>query len=162
MEYIISLFNNEDATEIKLLIHRAMLETNIQDYSLESLQEDMKAIDEEMLIERASFTHFYVFRDEDKIVGTGAIGPYWDSLIESSLFTIFVLPDYQGKGLGRLIIETLEKDEFFKRASRVEVPASITAVDFYKKFGYVVKPGVTGPDEEGIIRMEKFKENDLG
>ncbi len=28
---------------------------------------------------------------------------------ESSLFTIFVLPEYQGKGIGRKIIETLEK-----------------------------------------------------
>ncbi|MCE4956428.1 GNAT family N-acetyltransferase [Macrococcoides caseolyticum] len=157
MDYVISFFKEDDATEIKQLIHRAMLETNIQDYSLESLKEDMKAIDEAMLIHRASFTHFYVFRDGSKIIGTGAIGPYWDSLTESSLFTIFVLPEYQGKGLGRLIIETLEQDEFYMRARRVEVPASITAVNFYKKFGYEVKPGVTGPDEEGIIRMEKYR-----
>ncbi|MBP3887434.1 MAG: GNAT family N-acetyltransferase, partial [Cellulosilyticum sp.] len=34
---------------------------------------------------------------------------------ESSLFTIFVLPDYQGKGIGRRIIETLESDVFFMR-----------------------------------------------
>lgn len=157
MDYDISYFKEEDATEIKLLIHRAMLETNIQDYTLESLQEDMKAIDEAMLIHRASFTHFYVFRDGSKIIGTGAIGPYWDSLTESSLFTIFVLPEYQGQGVGRLIIETLEKDGFYESADRVEVPASITAVNFYKQFGYKLKPGVTGPDEEGIIRMEKYK-----
>lgn len=157
MDYDISYFKEEDATEIKLLIHRAMLETNIQDYTLESLQEDMKAIDEAMLIHRASFTHFYVFRDGSKIIGTGAIGPYWDSLTESSLFTIFVLPEYQGQGVGRLIIETLEKDGFYESADRVEVPASITAVNFYKQFGYKLKPGVTGPDEEDIIRMEKYK-----
>lgn len=157
MQYDISLFKDEDATEIKQLIHRAMLETNIQDYSLESLLEDMKAIDEAMLIDRASFTNFYVFRADERIVGTGAVGPYWDSLTESSFFTIFVLPDYQGKGIGRVIMETLESDDYYLRANRIEIPASITAVSFYKKFGYDVKPGVQGPDEEGIIRMEKYK-----
>ncbi|WP_414055271.1 GNAT family N-acetyltransferase [Macrococcus equi] len=158
MDFDISYFKQDDATEIKQLIHRAMLETNIQDYPLEDLLEDMKTIDEEMLKERASFTHFYVFRDGMKIVGTGAIGPYWNSQTESSLFTIFVLPEYQGRGLGRLIVETLERDEFYLRADRIEVPASITAVKFYEKFGYRTKPGITGPDEEGIIRMEKYKQ----
>lgn len=43
--------------------------------------------------------------------GCGAIGPYWGKEDESSLFTIFVLTDYQGKGVGRRIVETLENDD---------------------------------------------------
>ena len=76
---------------------------------------------------------------------------------ESSLFTIFILPEYQGKGIGRKIIETLEKDEYFLRAKRIKVPASITAVPFYKKMGYSYKNGVNKADDEGIVRMEKFR-----
>ena len=34
------------------------------------------------------------------------------------------------------IINTLEADEFYARASRIEIPASITATEFYRKFGY--------------------------
>ncbi|MEB7460183.1 GNAT family N-acetyltransferase [Staphylococcus borealis] len=83
------------------------------------------------------------------------MGPYWDSPTESSFFTIFVLPEYQGRGIGKLIINTLEDDEFYKRASRIEIPASITAVPFYQKFGYNFKDGVSIADEEGIVRMEK-------
>ena len=56
------------------------------------------------IIERASWTHFYVFRDEETIIATGAIGPYWDSLTESSFFTIFVLSEYQGRGLENLLL----------------------------------------------------------
>ena len=41
--------------------------------------------------------------------------------------------------IGRKIIETLEKDEYFLRAKRIEVPASITAVPFYKKWDIVAK-----------------------
>lgn len=42
--------------------------------------------------------------DEGVIIGCGAIGSYWGKKDESSLFTIFVLPEYQGKGIGRKII----------------------------------------------------------
>jgi len=53
----------------------------------------------------------------------------------------------------------LEKDEYFLRAKRIEVPASITAVPFYKKMGYDYKNGVAEPDEEGLVRMEKFRKD---
>ena len=157
MDINIKSFNTEDALEIVHLIRRATLETNINDYSQEDLARDASKVKVESIIERASWAQFYVFRDVDKIIATGAIGPYWDSLTESSFFTIFVLPVYQGKGIGRLVIETLENDVLFKRAKRIEIPASITAVPFYQKFGYNLKSGVECPDDEGIMRMEKYK-----
>jgi len=94
---------------------------------------------------------------DSQIVGCGAIGPYWGKTDESSLFNIFVLPEYQGKGIGRAIIETLEQDEYFLRAKRIEIPASITACAFYRKMGYDYKNGVDQVDEEGLYRLEKFK-----
>ncbi|ULG74455.1 GNAT family N-acetyltransferase [Macrococcus brunensis] len=153
----IQIFEKEDADEIVSLIHRSMFETNIADYSEEDLMEDAKKFTTDTIIERASWTNFYVFKDSDKIIATGAIGPYWDSTVESSFFTIFVLPEYQGKGVGALIIKTLENDEFYKRAERIEIPASITAVPFYQKYGYSFKNGIDSPDDEGIVRMEKHK-----
>ena len=106
------------------------------------------------IIERASWTHFYVFRDEETIIATGAIGPYWDSLTESSFFTIFVLSEYQGRGIGKLIINTLEDDEFYKRAADRNTSINYCS-SFYQKFGYNFKDGVSNADEEGIVRMEK-------
>ena len=55
------------------------------------------------------------------------------------------------------IIETLESDEYFLRAKRVEIPASITACEFYKKFGYTYKNGIDKIDEEQLFRLEKFR-----
>ncbi|SFV43691.1 GNAT family N-acetyltransferase [Mammaliicoccus sciuri] len=72
------------------------------------------------------------------------------------MFTIFVSPDHQGRGIGKLIIETLENDYYYKRAQRIEVPASVTAVEFYRKYGYDFKNGIKFQDDEGIYRMEKF------
>lgn len=131
--------------------------SNSKDYSEEAIKALEQQSQPSHILERASWTHFYVVEENDTIIGCGAIGPYWGSETESSLFTIFVLPEYQGKGIGRKIIETLEQDEFFLRAKRVEVPASITGVNFYRKLGYDYKNGVDYPDEEQIYRLEKFR-----
>jgi GNAT superfamily N-acetyltransferase len=67
------------------------------------------------------------------------------------------LQEYQGQGIGRKIIETLEKDEYFMRAKRIEIPASITACQFYRKMGYDYKGGINTIDEEQLYRLEKFR-----
>lgn len=104
---------------------------------------------------RASWTHFYVLIEDEKIIGCGAIGEYWGSKTESSLFSIFVDPEYQGKGYGRKIIETLEQDELFKRAKRIEIPAAMSAIPFYRKMGYEHKNGQL-IFSEGHFALEKF------
>ena len=55
------------------------------------------------------------------------------------------------------MIKTLEQDEFALRAKRIEIPASITACAFYRKLGYDYKNGVNQTDEEGLFRLEKFR-----
>ena len=147
----------KDAAEVSALIAETLRTTNIKDYSAEYIENDVKALQPQNILERASWTHFYVFCEDGKIVGCGAIGPFWGKTDESSLFTIFVLPEYQGRGIGRKIIQTLEEDEYFLRAKRIEIPASITATPFYRKMGYDYKNGITEPDDEGLLRLEKFR-----
>lgn len=148
---------NEDAYKVSELIRRTIRISNTKDYP-EELMDQLIAIETpEHVLERASWTHFYVAEEGEDIIGCGAIGPFWGKEDESSLFTIFVDPDQQGKGIGRKIIETLEQDEFALRAKRIEIPASITGVPFYLKMGYGFKNGISEPDEEHLIRMEKFR-----
>lgn len=154
---IIRRFCEDDAEKVSVMIICTLKTTNSKDYSEEAINALEKVMQPSDISERAAWTHFYVVEDNDMIIGCGAIGPYWGSETESSLFTIFVMPEYQGKGIGRKIIETLEQDEYFLRAKRVEVPASITAVNFYRKLGYDYKNGVDRPDEEQLYRLEKFR-----
>lgn len=155
--YKIRRFQNADADEVSALIIRTLRKSNSTDYSKEYIENDVRAFSPEGVIKRAGWTHFYVVCYGTVIVGCGAIGPYWDKEDESSLFNIFVLPEYQGRGIGRKIIETLEQDEFFLRAKRIEIPASITACEFYKKMGYTHKSGIEVVDEERLFRLEKFR-----
>lgn len=147
----------EDAMEVSALIARTLRETNIRDYSEEYIENDVKILTPEYLIQQSYWTHSYVVCDKDKIIGCGSIGPYWGKEDESSLFRIFVLPEYQGQGIGRKIIETLEKDDYYMRAKRIEIPASITACQFYRKMGYDYKGGINTIDEEQLYRLEKFR-----
>ena len=155
MAWTVKRFEETDAQAVSALVVRTLREVSIRDYSHDYIEHLVPEMMPEHMIQRASWTHFYVILDGNAIVGCGAIGPYWSREDESSLFTIFVLPEYQGKGVGRTIMETLERDEYFLRAARVEIPASITACPFYRKFGYDYKNGVTEPDGEGLIRLEK-------
>ena len=150
-------FAEKDAEEVSTMIIRTLKTTNSKDYSEEAIKTLEKQLQPSHILERAGWTHFYVVEENDTIIGCGAIGPYWGSETESSLFTIFVLPEYQGKGVGRKIIEALEQDEYFLKAKRVEIPASITAVNFYRKMGYEYKNGIDHPDEEQLYRLEKFR-----
>ena len=152
----VRMFRNEDAEEVSALIARTLREVNSRDYSPAYIEADVAALSAGELRKRAAWTHFYVVEEDERIIGCGAIGPYWGKQDESSLFNIFVLPEYHGRGIGRVIIETLEKDEFFRRAKRIEIPASITATPFYRHMGYDYKNGVTVPDEEQLLRLEKY------
>ena len=149
-------YQDGDEFAICEVVRKDVLAENIKDYSEEAIAHLIESHDEELIKRRASKFHVYVLTDTDKIIGVGMIGPYWDSLTESSFFTIFIDPSYKGQGLGRKIIETLENDEYYQRADRVEIPASITAVEFYRHFGYGFKKLGHIVDDEGIYRMEKY------
>ena len=161
-EIIVRRYRNGDAPGICEVIKQDALIENIRDYPIEFIENMIKTHDEKLIEKRAGEFHAYVLEIDKKIVGVGMIGPYWGSLTESSLFTIFRDPTHAKIGLGRKIMEVLEEDEYFKRADRVEIPASITAVEFYKHFGYGFKENGNIVDNEGIYRMEKYpkKSND--
>lgn len=150
-------FQIEDAEETAKIIAETLRISNSKDYPKEYIEFNMASHSANELIKASNERHMYVACDGERIIGTGGIAGYWGSLTESILLTIFVLPEYQGKGVGRKIIETLEEDEYFLRASRIEIPASLTAVDFYRKMGYDYKNGMTEPEEGLMYRLEKFR-----
>jgi N-acetylglutamate synthase-like GNAT family acetyltransferase len=153
---IIRLITEKDYKNVADMIARSVSNSAFTKfYPQQSIDYIKKSLDADGVKKRASWTHFYVIEKDNKIIACGAIGPYWDSKTESSLFNIFVDENYQGQGFGRKIIETLEKDEYFKRAKRIEVPASMSAIPFYRKMGYEHKNGELIYDD-GHFSLEKF------
>lgn len=155
MDFKIRRFQERDAAETSAVIERALRISNAPDYPAEIIQEMVELYSAANLTEQAENEHLYILRAGEEIAGCGGIAPHMGSGTESILVTIFVLPEYQGRGAGRRLMETLERDEYFLRAGRVVVHSSITARDFYLRMGYRFSDGVGTPDEEGCIRMEK-------
>lgn len=154
---IIRRLKEQDAQAVSDLIVTTIRISNVRDYPAELMEELVRTETPEHVLQRASWTHFYVAEEGNRIIGCGAIGPYWGKEDESSLFTVFVHPDCQGKGVGRAIVETLEQDEFALRAKRIEIPASITGLPFYRKMGYSFKDGKETVDDEQLYRLEKYR-----
>lgn len=156
-EVIVKPYREENAEEIVAMIIRNFKEVNVKDYGKAAMEELALTHDVAWFKGLADYANVYVFWNEGKIVGVGSISSFWGSPTESILLTIFVLPEFHRQGIGNYIIDTLEADELFVRAQRVEIPASITAVEFYRKRGYEYKNGIKELDDEQHYRLEKFK-----
>jgi len=83
-----------------------------------------------------SYTACFAF-DEDKLVGTGrAIS---DGEYHAGIYDVAVLPDYQGQGIGREIMQRL-----LNRLNvwRIILVADGDNQDFYRKLGFEVLENV--------------------
>jgi aralkylamine N-acetyltransferase len=83
--------------------------------------------------------------DKDILIGSGrAIS---DGVYQAGIYDIAVLPEYQGKGIGRIIMNELHNG---LKVYNVILYARSTAVDFYRKLGY----------SKMLTGMAKFKDPD--
>lgn len=157
VDFCIRRFISADAPTVSRIICRNFLEVNIKDYLREEMECLAEIYNPDKVLDINENAHLYVACKDNTVVGCGAISSFWGKQDESILLTIFVLPELHGKGIGSKIIETLEKDTYFLRARRIEIPSSITACEFYKSMGYDYKDGIKKLDDEGHYRLEKFR-----
>ncbi|WP_123040602.1 GNAT family N-acetyltransferase [Cohnella candidum] len=74
----------------------------------------------------------------------------------AKLQRIAVLKSYRGTGVGRLLVQTMEKDAAAQGYRKAVLDAQVSAEEFYKKLGYVTESTETFLDA-GIphVRMSK-------
>lgn len=155
---LIRKFLPGDGERVAVLVAKTLREVSIKDYSAEYIEDLISRWPAQYFSDSSLANHFYVLVACDEIVGCGAIGPYRDRADESILLSIFVHPAYQGKGLGKKILKTLEEDEYFLRSRRIELPASLSAENFYLKMGYTYKNGKRKVNDLLLVEMEKVIE----
>jgi len=125
-----------DFSQISALIRNTLLVTNLRDYSLETIRALMSTFSTEAVGSLAGRREMFVGEEQGRLAGVlGLEGP--------EVFTFFVAPDRQGRGVGRALLGFVEELARRRGFRRLRVSASLTAVGFYERLGYR-RTGVTG------------------
>ena len=116
------------------LIQTVISETNSKYYSPEIIEAWKRYNSLENLEKELKEMNFIYYQVNDIILGTGAIK-------ENHIQKVYVLPDYQGLGIGAKLVNALEKIAQVKNYKECNLNSTINALNFYKPMGY---------QEEGI------------
>ncbi len=94
--------------------------------------------------------------DNDKLVGIGRV--IGDGFIYFYIQDIIVIPEFQKKGIGRLIMESIENylSKTANNNSFIGLMAATNVKEFYHKFGYKERP----EDRPGMYKMIEKGNND--
>ena len=88
----------------------------------------------------------------NKFIGTG-------SLFLNEIKRFFILPEYQGKGYGKILLNELEKNIDKNKYDKYVLDSSLGAVEFYRKNGYLFKDYKTINLSDGcyLCYLEMYK-----
>jgi len=73
----------------------------------------------------------------DKAIGVGRL--QYNSAVEAQIRYMAVAQEYEGNGIGRMIVNALEQEAINKNISSVMLDAREPAVGFYQKLGYSIE-----------------------
>ena len=110
---LIRRFIAGDESAVSGMIARALRITNAKDYSPSEIEELGRYMNPDHISECASKRHFYVAEEGGMPVGCASIGPFRGKTDESGIFTVFVDPDFQDRGIGRNLLSAVEADGEF-------------------------------------------------
>lgn len=124
--------------------------TSVKENYLSREEMELMGITESIIIDMIEKSRCaWVAVDDGKVIGFSMI-----IVDEGSLFAAFVLPEYEGRGVGRSLVELAEQ-ELFKHHEVVwlETDKNRRAAEFYRRLGWVEKQNVSESD----IRLEKLR-----
>lgn len=146
-----------EVDELVSIIHRCIIEVNSKDYESLDINKFLNEINSEKISSNIISNHFYVAKYYGDIIGMGAVARDSSQESQSYFTSIFINPNYHKMGIGRKIVEYLEKDEWCLNSKLIEIPASKTAHMFYHKLGYEYYTYPPKFKEDGSTIMYKLR-----
>lgn len=102
-----------------------------------------------------------VATDGDMVVGFGQLNP--DT---GEVDAIYVLPERQGEGIGRMLLNELEEQARARGIATLELSATLNATEFYRRAGYAQRHASVHRLPTGVtlqcIRMSKQVQESRG
>jgi putative acetyltransferase len=138
-----------DATALSALIQDAVRTSNSRDYSKATIELICANFTREKVIGKMTQRDVFVAFNDHGIVGT-------ISRSNSKLHSMFVSPRHQGGGIGRSLVEYLERHAVSMGVSDLWLSSSITAKPFYLKLGYELVQFEERPDGSTFLMKKSF------
>lgn len=151
-------YDNKYAEEMSKIIIQNLLEVNSKDYGLEFVKKSVKEFTpEEIMRNFPKRTKVFVALEDNKVIGTAGLNKSWyNGDGEYWILTVFVDIKHHKKGIGRMLIEEIEKYARQINAKKLVIPASIAGCEFYHKLGYKYANGKKELNEGQMYIMEKY------
>jgi GNAT superfamily N-acetyltransferase len=137
----------DDAAAISAVILRALRETNARDYTDAIIARVEQSFGPDAVRELIARRTVFVATIGERLVGTA-------SLDGSVVRTVFVAPDDQARGIGKLLMAEVETIARARSIATLTVPSSVTAEPFYARLGFKAVRDSFHGDERTII-MER-------
>lgn len=125
----LSCATSDDYASMSKVIIACLQKVNSRDYPADVIDGLVQRHTPENLEVNLSEKYALVLKRRGEVVATGALNG-------SEIVTVFVKPELHGRGIGRKIMQALEKRALELGYESVEIHSSITAVEFYEKQGY--------------------------
>ena len=144
MECLIRIAMKADAAAISQVIIGTLRESNAQDYSAEIINQVELSFSPQAILCLMTQRQVFVALLERRIVATA-------SLDHDVVRSVFVDPAYQGKGIGRQLMQSIQSSAIAEGRNLLRVPSSITAEGFYASLGFIKIRDVFHESERTIV-----------
>ena len=134
---MIRAVGKDEIRRIETLIGNTLLLSNTGSYRIDEVRSLVQTYSEASVaaMTRSSFARVHL---------TGERIDGFVCLEGETLQALFVTPDMQGRGIGRILVSIAEDFVVERGYEHLRVPASLTAADFYEHIGFVRQgPGRT-------------------
>lgn len=140
---------DSEAEAISGLVVQTLRLSNARDYPPEVIDRVAANFDAAGVRELMATREVFVALDGERVVATA-------SLAGDVLRSVFVLPEMQGRGLGKALMKHVEGVARAAGVQQLRVPASLTAVPFYSALGYAVVREVVEGDERTLVMARQL------
>ncbi|AEF24007.1 MULTISPECIES: GNAT family N-acetyltransferase [Pseudomonas] len=137
-----------DAEAISRVIVQTLRLSNAADYPPQVIERVAANFDAAGVRGLLESRQVFVALDDERVVATA-------SLAGDVVRSVFVLPEMQGRGVGKALMRYIEGVARAAGVQLLRVPASLTAVPFYAALGYtVIREVVEGDERTQVMARE--------
>ena len=155
----ITEYKEEYAKEMSEIILTNMYEINIKDHGKEVIDRISKHFTEEEIKKNfPNRTKCFVAIENNKVIGTASISKFRGDETGGKyiILTVFVKMENHHQGIGKMLIQEIEKYAKSIGVKELVIPASIYGCEFYRKLGYDYLDGKKEMNEDREYMLVKY------